>query len=160
MNPAVLIPAAAAIGIGLGLVLALVSYLTTGLSPGGMMTPGWLAVTLVSDARLFAVIAAVTFVTYGLGSIAQAYVILYGKRLFAATVLIGVLLQAALTLLLSRELPLLYTNQTLGFVVPGLISYQLTRQPTGPTLLATGVTTLLTYVLLLAGVLLGFVPHL
>jgi hypothetical protein len=35
--------------LGIGLVLALVCYLTTNLSPGGMITPGWIAVALIED---------------------------------------------------------------------------------------------------------------
>lgn len=42
MIPTVLTPEIAAIGIALGLMFSLVCYLTTNLSPGGMITPaGW-----------------------------------------------------------------------------------------------------------------------
>lgn len=67
----------------------------------------------------------------------QKVVILYGKRLFAAVVLMGVLLQATVYVLLRREFPMLHGTQPLGFIVPGLIAYQLVRQPRGATLLAT-----------------------
>ena len=53
----------------------------------------------------------------------------------------------------------MYANQTLGFIVPGLIAYQLVRQPKGATLLATGTVTLMAYVVLTAGILLGVMPH-
>lgn len=52
----------------------------------------------------------------------------------------------------------MYANQTLGFIVPGLIAYQLVRQPKGATLLATGSVSLLAYVVLTAGILLGALP--
>lgn len=39
MIPTVLTPEIAAIGIALGLMFSLVCYLTTNLSPGGMITP-------------------------------------------------------------------------------------------------------------------------
>lgn len=42
MIPSVLTPEIAAIGIGLGLMFSLICYLTTNLSPGGMITlAGW-----------------------------------------------------------------------------------------------------------------------
>jgi poly-gamma-glutamate biosynthesis protein PgsC/CapC len=156
--PTVLTPEIAAVGIALGLLFSLVCYLTTNLSPGGMITPGWLALTLVEDLQMAAMVLGVTVLTYVLTLLVQKVVILYGKRLFAAVVLIGVVLQAGLVIVLQREFPLLYANQTLGFIVPGLIGYQLVRQPKGATLLATGSVTLATYVVLTSGILLGVMP--
>ncbi|AYV29111.1 capsule biosynthesis protein capC [Streptomyces sp. CJ_13] len=158
MIPAVLTPEIAAIGIALGLMFSLVCYLTTNLSPGGMITPGWLALTLLEDLQRAALVVGVTVTTYVLTLLLQRFVILYGKRLFAAVVLLGVLLQATVVIVLQLEFPLLYTNQTLGFIVPGLIAYQLVRQPKGATLMATGSATLMTYVVLTAGILLGVMP--
>ncbi|MFE9791448.1 MULTISPECIES: poly-gamma-glutamate biosynthesis protein PgsC/CapC [Streptomyces] len=158
MIPAVLTPEIAAIGIALGLMFSLVCYLTTNLSPGGMITPGWLALTLLEDLQRAALVVGVTVLTYVLTLLLQRFVILYGKRLFAAVVLLGVLLQATVVIVLQLEFPLLYANQTLGFIVPGLIAYQLVRQPKGATLMATGSATLMTYVVLTAGILLGVMP--
>lgn len=158
MIPAVLTPEIAAIGIALGLLFSLVCYLTTNLSPGGMITPGWLALTLVEDLQRAAMVVGVTVLTYVSTLLVQRFVILYGKRLFATVVLIGVVLQGTVMIVLQLEFPLMYTNQTLGFIVPGLIAYQLVRQPKGPTVLATGSVTLMAYVVLTAGILLGVMP--
>ncbi|MEV6426105.1 poly-gamma-glutamate biosynthesis protein PgsC/CapC [Streptomyces sp. NPDC051662] len=158
MIPAVLTPEIAAIGIGLGLMFSLICYLTTNLSPGGMITPGWLALTLVEDLQRAAMVVGVTVLTYVATLVVQRFVILYGKRLFSAVVMIGVLLQGTLMIVLSLEFPLMYANQTLGFIVPGLIAYQLVRQPKGATILATGTVTLTAYVVLTAGILLGALP--
>ncbi|GGO86009.1 poly-gamma-glutamate biosynthesis protein PgsC/CapC [Wenjunlia tyrosinilytica] len=158
MIPAVLTPEIAAIGIALGLMFSLVCYLTTNLSPGGMITPGWLALTLVEDLQRAAMVLGVTVLTYVCTVLVNKVVILYGKRLFAAVVLTGVILQAGVYLILQREFPLLYANQTLGFIVPGLIAYQLQRQPKGATLLSTTTVTLANYVVLMAGLLLGVMP--
>ncbi|GAA2357726.1 MULTISPECIES: poly-gamma-glutamate biosynthesis protein PgsC/CapC [Streptomyces] len=158
MIPSVLTPEIAALGIALGLMFSLVCYLTTNLSPGGMITPGWLALTLVEDLQRAAMVLGVTVLTYVCTLLLQRFVILYGKRLFAAVVLTGVLLQATVMIALTIEFPLMYSNQTLGFIVPGLIAYQLVRQPKGPTLLATGSVTLMAYVVLTAGILLGVMP--
>ncbi|GGX61076.1 poly-gamma-glutamate biosynthesis protein PgsC/CapC [Streptomyces hiroshimensis] len=158
MIPAVLTPEIAAIGIALGLLFSLVCYLTTNLSPGGMITPGWLALTLVESIQRAAMVVGITVLTYLATLLLQRYVILYGKRLFAAVVLTGVVLQATLYVILQQQFPLMYANQTLGFIVPGLIAYQLVRQPRGATLLATGTVSLANYVVLTAGILLGFMP--
>ncbi|MCM3805473.1 MULTISPECIES: poly-gamma-glutamate biosynthesis protein PgsC/CapC [Streptomyces] len=158
MIPSVLTPEIAAIGIAIGLLFSLVCYLTTNLSPGGMITPGWLALTLVEDLQRAAMVVGVTVLTYAGTLLMQKFVILYGKRLFAAVVLLGVTLQATVMIILSLEFPLMYANQTLGFIVPGLIAYQLVRQPRGATLLSTGSVTLMAYVVLTAGILLGVMP--
>ncbi|MCX4725962.1 poly-gamma-glutamate biosynthesis protein PgsC/CapC [Streptomyces sp. NPDC090052] len=158
MIPTVLTPEIAAIGIALGLMFSLVCYLTTNLSPGGMITPGWLALTLVEDLQRAAMVVGVTVLTYVSVLMLQKVVILYGKRLFSAVVLTGVILQATVMIVLQVEFPLMYANQTLGFIVPGLIAYQLVRQPKGATLLATGSVSLLAYVVLTAGILLGALP--
>lgn len=145
-------------GIALGLLFSLVCYLLTNLSPGGMISPGWLAITLVEDARMVLLVAGVTVATYLGTRLMQQVVILYGKRLFAAVVLLGVFLQSTLFLLLQRNYPFLFAHQTLGFIVPGLIAYQLVRQPVGATVLTTGTVTLLAYVVLVSGILLRVLP--
>ncbi|MFF8312001.1 poly-gamma-glutamate biosynthesis protein PgsC/CapC [Streptomyces lydicus] len=158
MIPVTVTPETAALGIALGLVFSLVCYLTTNLSPGGMITPGWLALTLVTDAGRAALMIGVTALTFFATKVLQRQVILYGKRLFAAVVLCAVVLQATVMLALQHEFPLLYTTQTLGFIVPGLIAYQLIRQPMAATAISTTAVTLGTYVVLVAGLLLGALP--
>jgi poly-gamma-glutamate biosynthesis protein PgsC/CapC len=156
--PADLTAQTAALGIALGLVFSLVCYLTTNLSPGGMITPGWIALTLVTDVQLAGLMVCVAALTYFTTKLLQRTVILYGKRLFAAVVLSAVLIQATVMLALNHEFPLLYTSQTLGFIVPGLVSYQMVRQPMAATLISTTAVTLATYVVLVSGLLIGALP--
>ncbi|MEU6390864.1 poly-gamma-glutamate biosynthesis protein PgsC/CapC [Streptomyces sp. NPDC046939] len=158
MIPANLDAQTAALGIALGLVFSLVCYLTTNLSPGGMITPGWIALTLVTDVRMAGLMVLVAVGTYFLMKLVQRTVILYGKRLFAAVVLCAVLMQTTVMLALNHEFPLLYTSQTLGFIVPGLVSYQMARQPLAATVISTTAVTLATYVVLVAGLLIGALP--
>jgi gamma-polyglutamate biosynthesis protein CapC len=152
-----LAPEAATIALSIGLLFALICYLTTNLSPGGMITPGWLALTLVEDTRKVAVIAATTVVTYLLVRGLQRVVILYGKRLFASVMLLSVLLSTGLFLLVQRDYPLIFAHETLGFVIPGLVAYQLVRQPPVATVLATSAVSLASYGVLASGLLLGAV---
>src|SRR4029079_8955080 len=100
----------------------------TNLSPGGMITPGWLAVTVTEDPRKVIVIAGVTLVTYLSTLLLQRGVILYGKRLFAAVIMVSVLFSTGLFLLVYNDYPVFFVHQTLGFIIPGLIAYQLVRQ--------------------------------
>jgi hypothetical protein len=150
-------PQTAALSLGVGLVFALLCYLTTNLSPGGMITPGWLALALVQDYLQVVVIVGMTVVTFLGMSLLLKVTILYGKRLFAAVVLLGVLLQLTLFIIIQGELPLLFVHQTLGFIAPGLIVYQLIRQPPVATLVATTIVATATYVVMISGILAGVV---
>ncbi|GAA4866719.1 poly-gamma-glutamate biosynthesis protein PgsC/CapC [Actinomycetospora straminea] len=147
----------ATIALAIGLLLALGCYLTTNLSPGGMITPGWLALAMAEDTRKVIVIVAVTATTYLATRVLQRHVILYGKRLFASVTMVSVLLSIGLFLLIHRDYPLLFSSETLGFIIPGLIAYQLVRQPTRPTLLCTLTVSALAYGVLVVGLLLGLV---
>ncbi|MFF8430669.1 poly-gamma-glutamate biosynthesis protein PgsC/CapC [Streptomyces sp. NPDC016566] len=158
MISATLTPQMAALGISLGLAFSLICYLTTNLSPGGMISPGWLALTIATDVERALLMIAITVLTLGITKLMQRVVILYGKRQFAAVVLTAVLLQATLMLILQHEFPMLYTTQTLGFIVPGLIAYQLVRQPVAATVISTTAVTLATYVVVATGLLLGALP--
>lgn len=123
-----------------------------------MITPGWLALTLVEDPKRVLLILAVTGLTY-VGTLGLCKVIiLYGKRLFATVVMLGVFLQMTLFLVFLDVFPLLFAHETLGFIVPGLVAYQLVRQPVVATLTATTVVTSAAYGVLLTGVLLRFLP--
>lgn len=153
-----LTPEIAVLGIGIGLVLSLVCYLVSNLSPGGMITPGWLALTFVEDVRRIWIILVVIVLTYAGTRVLERVTILYGKRLFASVVMLAVLLQMSIFLFFLDQYPLLFTHQTLGFIVPGLVAYQLVRQPKVATIVATATVTAVTYAVLMTGVLLRLLP--
>lgn len=152
-----LTPEVATLGLSVGLMLALVCYLVTNLSPGGLVTPGWLAVAVVEDARRLLVIAAVAVVAYVGTRLLQRHVILYGKRLFVVVVLLGVLLQVSVFLFMLDRFPY-FAHETLGFIVPGLVAHQLLRQPVKETVIATTAVTILASGVLVSGVLLRLIP--
>ncbi|MFP5019307.1 poly-gamma-glutamate biosynthesis protein PgsC/CapC [Pseudonocardia phyllosphaerae] len=122
-----------------------------------MITPGWIALTLTEDSHKILVIAVVTGLTYGGTLLLQRHVILYGKRLFAVVTMISVLLSTGLFLVIHEDFPLLFAHETLGFIIPGLIAYQLVRQPTGATVLCTTAVSAAGYGILAVGILLGAV---
>jgi gamma-polyglutamate biosynthesis protein CapC len=149
----------AVLGLGLGLALSLICYLVTNLSPGGMITPGWLAITLIADARQVAVIVVVSALTWASVVVLQRVVILFGKRLFATVVLVGLFLQVTAAPLWHDGGPPLTTHETLGFIVPGLVAYQLVRQPRLATIVATVTVTGVSTTVLLIGILLRLLPQ-
>ena len=99
----------------------------------------------------------VTLASYVLMLLAGKVVILYGKRLFGASIILGVALHMTLLLfVLTGYSSYLSGTDALGLIIPGLITYQLVRQPIIPTVLAMAVTTALTCAIFLAGMALGF----
>lgn len=152
-------PEVLVLGLSIGLLLSLMCYLATNLSPGGMMSPGWLTLLLLEDAKRFLVLLIVIVGTYAAMMLLQRSVILYGKRLFATSVLVATFLQVTASLLLIDLFPTLFSTTTLGFIVPGLIAYQFIRQPIGATMVSMVAVTGVTYAIILSGVLLELIPR-
>lgn len=157
-RPTELSPEMAIMGLTIGLVLALTAYLVTNLSPGGMITPGWLAITVVEAPVKIAMIVVVVALSFGGMILLQKVVILYGKRLFAATVMLAVFIHLTLFIAIGSLYPMLFTRQTLGFIIPGLIAYQLIRQPIFATVLSTAAVSAITSALIFTGLVLGIDP--
>jgi hypothetical protein len=151
-------PELEAIVLALGLALALGCYLVSNLSPGGMITPGWIALGLLQDERHGLVVIAVVLATYVAARVALRLVILYGKRLFVSVLVLGVFFSLTAFLFLSDRAPALTETSTIGFIVPGLVVYQLIRQPAAPTLVAASAVAALTYAIVLTGVVFKLVP--
>ncbi|MFP5352381.1 MAG: poly-gamma-glutamate biosynthesis protein PgsC/CapC [Actinomycetota bacterium] len=150
----------AVLGLSIGLLLSLVCYLVSNLSPGGMITPGWLALVVVEEPRRLALLALVVVGTIFVMLGVRRVVILYGKRLFATVVMVAVFLQMTAFFVLIDLFPSTLETTTLGFIVPGLIAYQLMRQPVVATLGAIAAVTALSYGVMLAGVVFNLVPGL
>ncbi|AMM94309.1 poly-gamma-glutamate biosynthesis protein PgsC [Peribacillus simplex] len=128
----------------LGVTLSLIFSEKTGVVPAGLIVPGYLA--LVFDQweimLVILVISVVTYliVTHGL----SRWVILYGRRKFAAMMVTGICLK----LLLDMVYPVMpfeiFEFRGIGIIVPGLIANTIQRQgmplTLGSTLLLSGLT--------------------
>ncbi|MCK1991980.1 poly-gamma-glutamate biosynthesis protein PgsC [Peribacillus muralis] len=128
----------------LGVTLSLIFSEKTGVVPAGLIVPGYLA--LVFDQwqimLIIMIISIVTYliVTHGL----SRWVILYGRRKFAAMMVTGICLK----LLLDFVYPVMpfeiFEFRGIGIIVPGLIANTIQRQgmplTLGSTLLLSGLT--------------------
>ncbi|MGS2617878.1 poly-gamma-glutamate biosynthesis protein PgsC/CapC [Micromonospora sp. LZ34] len=130
-----------AVIVAAGLLFGLVGYLITNVAPAGLMVPGCIVLTAIEDVRSLVTITIVTVVTVGLMKLLQHITILYGKRLFAVTMLVSSLLSLGTFLALHLRYPFLFGGDTLSFLVPGLMSFQLLRPHALQTLAATAVVT-------------------
>lgn len=117
------------LAVGIGLVVSLVFSELFGLAAGGMVVPGYFALTLSSpvDMALTLVTAFATFViVHALSSV----VIVYGRRRTVLMILVGYILGAVVRSLASDLPDGLGGGEigVIGFIIPGLIAIWMERQ--------------------------------
>jgi poly-gamma-glutamate biosynthesis protein PgsC/CapC len=128
----------------IGLLLALLYTELTGISPGGLVVPGYMALYFDQPLRILAtlVVAAMAFLAYkGL----SRYFILFGRRRFVLLVLFGAVLAQAWFFLLPRVFHDPLELRVIGWVIPGLLAGSLERQRPLPTLASLATVSILTY---------------
>ena len=121
--------------ITIGLVFGFVFYEWIGLSAGGFVVPGYIALQLTNFPVLAGTLA-VSLLTYALVKLISRYTILFGRRRFILMVLVGFSWQWVFKLLVVQPFNLAPETDSLGFIVPGLIANEMDRQRILPTLMA------------------------
>jgi gamma-polyglutamate biosynthesis protein CapC len=121
--------------IAIGLVFGFFFYEWLGLSAGGFVVPGYIALQL-NHPLILAGTLTISLLTYLSVKIASHYTILYGRRRFILMVLMGFAWQWAFKLLMIQGGVFTDESDILGFIIPGLIANEMERQRILPTLLA------------------------
>jgi len=116
----------------IGIVVSLMLAEVIGLSAGGIIVPGYVALLLDRPTALagFLLVAAAS---YGIVRALGMVLMLYGNRRFAVAVLAGLTLSAGAQWA-SLSAPLYVEWVGLGLIVPGLLAHQFDRQGVLPTL--------------------------
>ncbi len=135
----------------IGLVVGFLFYELTGVSPGGVVAPGYIALSILFPERILATLILALIVWIVL-FVASRYLLLYGRR----TLLFAVVLGFSLTVLVDMyimPMPSMPVDiRAIGFVIPGLIGNEMRKQGPLRTLAAIAIVTVCTYlVLILAG---------
>ena len=130
-----------------GLLLSTLTVELTGVYPGGIIVPGYIALFIDQPLRIGVTLAA-ALLTLGTYRLMSRWLLLFGRRRFAMLILVG----AAWSMLMQLVLPPLGASafgwQVVGWVVPGLIANTLTRQSLLATALALGVTSAGTFLVM------------
>lgn len=137
------------VGLLVGLLVSLLFYECTRISPGGLLLPVYVALSL--DTPLRAILTTcVMLASYGMLRLLSRYVILFGRRRFAMAVLISCLLGVGLWQLglVPWGFPLV------SYVLPGMGVRDMERQGLPATLLALLAASGIIYLALFAGGLL------
>ena len=114
--------------IGIGMVLSLLATETLGVTAGGIIVPGYIAMHLDSPSRLI-VTFGISIITFLIIKLLGNFILIYGKRRLVLALLIGFLLGylSRLDNNVFNEL----TNMDLvviGNIIPGLIANWMDRQ--------------------------------
>lgn len=128
----------------LGLVAGFLFYEITGISPGGVIAPAYLALFIYDPGKILMTILIALLVFIIIRYLASVTV-LYGRRKF----LLAIILSFALKLFIESMIqPIDFINlnlQSIGYIIPGLIANDMSRQKIMPTLFATGIVTLIVF---------------
>ena len=114
--------------IGIGMVLSLFLTETLGVTAGGIIVPGYIAMNLENPERLV-VTFGISIITFLLIKFLSRYIMVYGKRRLVLALLIGFLLGY-----LTRSENNLVSSLTeldfvvIGNIIPGLIANWMDRQ--------------------------------
>jgi gamma-polyglutamate biosynthesis protein CapC len=135
------------VAIVIGVLVSLVYVERSGMLPAGLVVPGYLALAFGRIGLVFLTFA-IAFATYlFVGRALTRWITLYGRRTYAAMVMVGVILQLAVAAVLPTLPFAIAELRGIGVITPGLIANAIDRQGVAPTLVTTlalaGVTFLL-----------------
>ncbi len=118
----------------IGIVVSVLMYEKTHLTTGSLVVPGYIGAQLLNPVALLAtaINAGLTFLL--VSRVLPRFVAVYGRARFTANIVTAVVLNLLLgSVLASVAGPSLPVLDTIGYVVPALIAYDMNRQGPGKT---------------------------
>lgn len=106
-----------------GVALSLIFAELTGLSPAGLIVPGYIALSLQTPQRVVYTLA-VALLAWAAARLLSRWMILYGRRRFAVLIL----LSFAINLVVTGSSLLPYDPGMIGVLVPGIIAQEVEKQ--------------------------------
>jgi poly-gamma-glutamate biosynthesis protein PgsC/CapC len=146
------------ISIGLGLFVSLLFSEFLGLAAGGMVVPGYFALSLGDPAKV-AVTLLVGILTFLLVRFMMFFMVIYGRRRTVLMILVGFLVGYVARNFVNFEVSAFEVDlDIIGYIIPGLIAIWIDRQgmmETTSTLLISSVLVRLALILINGGEVLG-----
>jgi poly-gamma-glutamate biosynthesis protein PgsC/CapC len=124
--------------IAIGLIAGFILYEWIGLSPGGFVVPGYVALFLDRPGVLAAT-AVASLLAWGAVRGLSRWLVLYGRRRFMLMVLAGFACQWLVERGLGYLSATMPRAEVIGFIIPGLIANEVDRQGVTPTFAALAV---------------------
>ncbi len=116
------------LSVGIGLAVSLLFTELFGVAAGGMIVPGYLALSLTKPVDIAVTIAA-GFVTFAIVHALSSFAIVYGRRRTVLMILVGYLVGMLVRWAAPELGPVGGAGvDVIGFIIPGLIAIWLDRQ--------------------------------
>lgn len=113
----------------IGLCISLIVEETLGISAGGMVVPGYLALVCDDIPQVLLILAVSVIVYLIVNYVLPHFIILFGRRKFVATLIVGVALKLIIELLFPVLIPFSgVTFRGIGIIVPSLIAGTCAKQ--------------------------------
>ena len=119
----------------LGILLGFIYHELVGLTPGGIIVPGYIALYFIKPMILVTTFVSIIITLLVLKGLSHL-IIIYGRRAFLAAVVIGFLLKWLMeTIILTMDW-MNYDLEVIGYIIPGLIANEMRKQGIWETLLS------------------------
>ncbi|MBE0696366.1 MAG: hypothetical protein IH586_05535 [Anaerolineaceae bacterium] len=134
----------------LGIVIVTLIYKQTGLTLGGVLVPGYLALFVIEPMHILVTLVIAVLAYAIVHNILKKRFMLNGRRLFEVEILVALVLQinwnafVTLSSSFTSQLTMLYG---IGFIIPGLITHEIGRQGVRRTLISTLLGTLIVFLI-------------
>lgn len=112
---------------GLGIVIGFIFFEITGLTAGGIIVPGYIALFIHEPLRIVITLF-VSLITYGFTTFLSRHFIIFGKRRFLIMVMLGFLFRIFIEHL---NVIMIYSGvelKLIGYIIPGIIANEYYRQ--------------------------------
>ncbi len=136
----------------ISIILGFLSSEFLGLLCGGLISAGYLAFYVEQPYRILSTLL-LSIGTFALVKLLQNWLILFGRRRFVVTVLIGMLFAALIQKGYLFLTDIHQDMRIIGFIIPGLIANDMEKQGIWKTLLMLGICTCLIWMVLHSGVI-------
>ena len=131
-----------------GVVLSLIFAEKFGINPAGLVVPGYLALIFDQPIMLLSVLIISCLTYFIVSNGISKWVILYGRRKFAAMILTGMVIKFIFDLLYPLTPFEMVEVSGIGVVIPGIIANTIQNQGVVITLSTTMLLTCITYIIL------------
>lgn len=131
-----------------GVVLSLIFAEKFGINPAGLVVPGYLALIFDQPIMLLSVLIISCLTYFIVSNGISKWVILYGRRKFAAMILTGMVIKFIFDLLYPLTPFEMVEVSGIGVVIPGIIANTIQKQGVVITLSTTMLLACITYIIL------------
>lgn len=115
------------LSVGIGLAIGLLFTEIFGIASGGMIVPGYIALSLTRPLDVVLTVGA-GFLTFAIVHTLSSFVIVYGRRRTVLMILVGYLIGIGVRWTTGTLAPVENELQVIGFIIPGLIAIWIDRQ--------------------------------